>query len=116
MNSDNARGAGTLTLEIHDRVELHRHYMSFVDRGALFVPTQRVYQMADNVRFVLSVYLLPEPETITGDVVWLAGCGFGSGRRPGVGVRLSRQQASLKAQIEQVLMDMLWSDYPTLTM
>ena len=102
--------------KISDRVELYRHYMSFVDQGGLFVPTADTYQLGDNVRFVLSIYLLTEPEPITGDVVWLSYCGFGSNRRSGVGVRLSRQQASLKRQIEQVLMDMQWSDYPTLTM
>ena len=116
MNNDNECEAETLTLEIHDRLELHRHYMSFVDRGALFVPTKRIYQLADSVGFLLSVYLLSEPELITGDVVWLTCCGFGSSRQSGVGVRLSRQQANLKRQIEQVLIDLLWSDYPTLTM
>jgi len=116
MGSDYERRSGDLSLKISDRVELHRHYMPFVDKGGLFVPTADTYQLGDNVRVVLSVYLLTEPEPINGDVVWVACCGFGGIRRSGVGVRLSRQQANLKRQIEQVLIDMLWSDYPTLTM
>ena len=116
MDSDYKCRSGDLSLKISDRVELHRHYMPFVDKGALFVPTRGSYQLGDNVRVVLSVYLFTEPQPITGHVVWLACCGFGSARRPGVGVRFPRQQANLKRQIEQVLMDMLWSDYPTFTM
>lgn len=116
MDSDYESRSGDLLLKISDRVELHRHYMPFVDQGGLFVPTADTYQLGDNVRVVVSIYLLTEPELITGDVVWVVGCSFGSTRRPGVGVRLSRQQANLKRQIEQLLIDMLWSDYPTLTM
>ncbi len=116
MGSNYECRSGDLSLKISDRVELHRHYMPFVDQGGLFVPTANTYQLGDNVRVVLSAYLLTEPELITGGVVWVACCGFGSTRRSGVGVRLSRQQASLKRQIEQLLIDMLWSDYPTLTM
>ena len=116
MGSDDKCRSGDLSLEISDRVELHRHYMPFVDKGALFVPTRGAYQLGDTVRVVLSAYLFTKPEAITGDVVWTSCCSFGSARRSGVGVRLSRQYVNLKRQIEQVLIDMLWSDYPTLTM
>ena len=116
MGSDYEHRSGDLSLKISDRVKLHRHYMPFVNKGALFVPTRTVFQLGDNVHLVLSAYLLTEQEPITGEVVWVACCDFGSARRPGVGVRFSRQQANLKRKIEQELVDMLWSDYPTLTM
>lgn len=116
MDSDDESRDGRLTLEIRDKMSLYSHYMPFVEGGALFVPTQSGYQLGDKLSFVLSVYLLAEPVPITGVVIWVASCGFGSVMRSGVGVQFTGQQTNLKRQIEQTLADMLWSDRPTLTM
>ena len=35
--------AGILALEIKDEAELYEHYMSFVQGGAIFVPTKKVH-------------------------------------------------------------------------
>ena len=43
--------SGILALEIHDERELYEHYMSFVQGGALFVPTKRSHELGDEIFF-----------------------------------------------------------------
>ena len=116
MDSDDRGGQDIVRLAIRDKMSIYSHYMPFVEGGALFVPTQGVYQLGDKLSVELSVYLRAKPLLITGVVVWVTNCTFGSVRQSGVGVQFTRQQSDLRVQIEQALADMLLSDQPTLTL
>lgn len=107
---------GILALEIKDDAELYEHYMSFVEGGALFVPTKKNHELGDDIFFLLSIYLHSEPIPMTGTVVWVAHRGSGSPKREGVGVQFTADQAELKIQIEQALTGKVTSHHPTLTM
>ena len=116
MDSDDRGGNDIVRLAIRDKMSLYSHYMPFVEGGALFVPTQGVYQLGDKLSFELSVYLCAKPLLIVGVVIWVANCSINSTGQSGVGVQFTRQQSDLRGQIEQALTGMLWSDHPTLTM
>jgi type IV pilus assembly protein PilZ len=107
---------GVLALEIKDEAELYEHYMSFVQGGAIFVPTKKAHELGDDIFFLLSIYLRPDPIPMTGQVVWVMHKGSGSSNKEGVGVQFTDEQAELKIQIEQALTVMVSSHHPTLTM
>jgi type IV pilus assembly protein PilZ len=107
---------GILALDIKDEAELYEHYMSFVQGGALFVPTRKSHELGDDIFFLLSIYLRSEPLPMTGKVVWVTHKGSGSSKKEGVGVQFTDEQAELKIQIEQALTGMVNSPHPTLTM
>ena len=48
---------GILALEIKDESELYEHYMSFVQGGAIFVPTKKAHELGVDIFFLLSIYL-----------------------------------------------------------
>jgi type IV pilus assembly protein PilZ len=106
---------GVLALEIKDEAELYEHYMSFVQGGAIFVPTKKAHELGDDIFFLLSIYLRPDPIPMTGQVVWVMHKGSGSSNKEGVGVQFTDEQAELKIQIEQALTVMVSSHHPTLT-
>tara|TARA_B110000503_G_scaffold143494_1_gene245286 strand:+ start:2999 stop:3343 length:345 start_codon:yes stop_codon:yes gene_type:complete len=108
--------SGILAIEINDENTLYQHYMSFVQGGGLFVPTEKTYDLGDELFFLLSIYLRPDPIPMTGKVVWVAHKGSGSAKKEGVGVQLSEEYADLKVDIEQALTGTLHSHKPTLTM
>lgn len=107
---------GVLALEIKDERELYEHYMSFVQGGALFVPTKKSHELDDDIFFLLSIYLRREPIPMTGKVVWVIHKGSGSAKKEGVGAQFTDDQAELKTEIEQALTGMVHSQHPTLTM
>ena len=106
---------GVLALEIKDEAELYEHYMSFVQGGAIFVPTKKAHELGDDIFFLLSIYLRPDPIPMTGQVVWVMHKGSGSSNKEGVGVQFTDEQAELNIQIEQALTVMVSSHHPTLT-
>ena len=116
-NSDFTGGkVGVLVLEIKDEAELYKHYMSFVQGGAIFVPTKKAHELGDDIFFLLSIYLCIDPIAMTGKVVWVTHKGSVSSNKEGVGVQFTDEQAELKIQIEQALTGKVNSHHPTLTM
>lgn len=103
-----------LTLHLKNETELYAHYMSFVQGGAIFVPTKISRELGDNFFFVLSTYLQVDPIPISGAVVWITQMGSSSSKKEGVGVQFTGEQAALKMQIEQALTGTA-NYHPTLT-
>ena len=107
---------GILSVEIKTEDALYEHYMPFVQGGGVFVPTKKNYELGDDIFFLLSIYLRPEPIPMTGKVVWVTHKGSASFKQEGVGVQLSPEQEDLKVDIEQALPGTVHSHKPTLTM
>ena len=53
---------GILSLKISDQNMLYHSYMPFLKNGGLFIPTNKDYQMGEEVFILLS--LMDEPEKI----------------------------------------------------
>lgn len=109
-------GQGILSLSIKDAIGLHAAYMPYVENGGLFVPTNKKYQIGDEVFILLSLMDEVEKIPISGKVIWLTPKGAQGNRSAGIGVQFSDQEGSLIGKIETYLVGMLESERPTHTM
>jgi len=107
---------GILSLTIKDKAVLYSAYMSFLDHGGLFVPTNKAYEIGDEVFMLLTLMDESEKIPISGRVVWVTPRGAQGNRTAGIGVQFSEQDATANNKIENYLAGSLTSDRPTHTM
>ena len=107
---------GILSLTIKDKAVLYSAYMPFLTNGGLFVPTNKPYDIGDEVFMLLTLMDEPEKIPIAGKVVWVTPWGAQGNRTAGIGVQFSAQDAAANAKIETHLAGSLSSDRPTHTM
>jgi len=108
---------GVIAFSITDRGALYSSYMSFVQNGAVFVPTSRNYEMGDNVFMLLKIMDDTVPLPVSGKVVWVTPAGAQGNKSSGIGVQFSDDDnGSTKSNIEQHLAAALQGERPTQTM
>jgi type IV pilus assembly protein PilZ len=107
---------GILSLTIKDKAVLYSAYMPFLQYGGLFVPTNKTYDIGDEVFMLLTLMDEPEKIPIAGKVVWVTPRGAQGNRTAGIGVQFSEQDANANSKIENHLAGSLTSDRPTHTM
>lgn len=106
-----------LSLSIRDVGELYSAYMPFIRHGGLFIPTQRHYQLGDEIMMLL--HLMDENERIpvVGNVIWITPRQAESQRAQGVGIQFDEQESkALKARIVCYLIDSIDMQRPTQTL
>lgn len=114
MSEENKRGI--LSLTIKDRAVLHAAYMPFVRNGGLFVPTNKRYELGEEVFILLALMDEPEKIPINGTVVWITPKGAQGNRQAGIGVQFYEADFAAATKIEEHLGTGLVSDRPTHTM
>jgi len=62
---------GIVTCHIEDVATLYASYLSFVSNGALFVPSNRVQQLGDEVFIAVTLPNSSERLPMNGKVVWI---------------------------------------------
>ena len=107
---------GVLTVTIQDKSVLHGAYMSFLQNGGLFVPTDRSYRLGDEIFMLLTLMDEPEKLPIAGKVVWLTPQGAQGNRQAGIGVEFSDHDVGINAKIENYLGGALSSERVTHTL
>ncbi len=108
---------GIVAFSITDRGALYTSYMSFVQNGAVFVPTPRQYELGDNVFMLLKLMDDTVPLPINGSVVWVTPAGAQGNKTPGIGVQFSDEDnGSTKSSIEHHLAAAIKGERPTHTM
>ena len=107
---------GILSLTIKDKAVLYSAYMPFLKNGGLFVPTNKAYDIDDEVFMLLTLMDEGEKMPISGRVIWVTPRGAQGNRTAGIGVQFSEQDAAANAKIENHLAGSLTSDRPTHTM
>jgi len=107
---------GILSLTIKDKAVLYSAYMPFLQYGGLFVPTNKTYDIGDEVFMLLTLMDEPEKIPIAGKVVWVTPRGAQGNRTAGIGVQFSEQDSNANSKIENHLAGSLSSDRPTHTM
>ena len=109
---------GVLSLNIREKAALYAAYMPFLKGGGIFIPTNRQYQLGEEVFMLLSLMDDPQRIAVQGKVVWLTPEGVQGNRTQGIGVQFTNDEtgASARAQIEKILGEMLASNRPTHTM
>ncbi|WP_133492958.1 PilZ domain-containing protein [Alcanivorax sp. 24] len=108
--------SGILSLSIKDKAALYAAYMPFIGNGGLFVPTEKAYQLGEEIFLLLNIMDEPEKIPVAGRVVWITPRGAQGNRSAGIGVQFSDQDDTARRTIENHLAGSLQSDRPTHTM
>lgn len=108
---------GVMSLTIRDKATLHACYMPFLKNGGLFIPTDQVFELGDEVFLLLNLMDEAQRYSVTGKVVWINPKAT-SGQRPaGVGIQFKGIEGEkLQAKIEVYLQDFANPDAPVHTM
>ncbi len=120
--SDSARQqagrAGMLSLAIKERSALFAAYMPHIKGGGLFIPTNRPYQMGDQVYMLLTLMDETNKLPVSGKVVWITPSGAQGNRQQGIGVQFDESEGavSVRHKIEGILGNAMKSTRLTHTM
>jgi len=108
---------GILSLTIKDKNALYAAYMQFVKNGGLFIPTNKKYQLNDEVFMLLSLMEEAERLPVAGKIIWITPVGAEANRAAGIGVQFSDQDGGqVRNKIEGYLGGSLNSERQTHTM
>ena len=105
-------------LSVHMRTDdvLHAAYMPFIERGAIFVPSEASHRLGDEVLVMLQLPDDAAPFPVAGTIVWITPPGAGEGRAAGIGVQFDARDANARRRIEARLAGFVGSDRPTQTL
>lgn len=109
-------GHGILSLTIRDKAVLYAAYMPFIQYGGLFIPTNKHYQIGNEVFMLLKLMEEPEKLPVAGKVVWVTPPRAQGARVRGIGVQFSDPDAAVKTRIENILAGQLDSNHATNTL
>lgn len=106
-----------LKCHFKSKPELYAAYMPFIKDGALFIATNREFNLGENVGLILTLMEEPEKYTIVGKVIWLTPVGAQAGMRAGIGVQFLNEEAKdVRKKIETYLAGMMNSELRTNTL
>jgi type IV pilus assembly protein PilZ len=108
--------SGIVSLSIKDKAALYSAYMPFISHGGLFIPTDKNYQLGEEIFLLLNIMDEPDKIPVAGKVVWITPQGAQGNRSAGIGVQFSDQDDTARRTIENHLAGSLQSDRPTHTM
>jgi type IV pilus assembly protein PilZ len=108
---------GVMSLAIRDKNTLFAAYMPFLKNGGIFIPTDKPFELGDEVFLLLSLMDDPERYPVTGKVVWITPKAALGNRPMGIGIQFGGNEGNLvQKKIETHLAGALKSDRPTNTM
>lgn len=108
--------SGILSLTIKDKSVLYAAYMPFIIDGGLFIPTNKQYQLSDEVFMLLKLMDEPEKIPVAGKVIWVTPKGAQGNKVAGIGVQFTGDDNIARNKIETFLAGALKSDRLTHTM
>ena len=110
---------GILSLKISDDNLLYHAYMPFLKNGGLFIPTNKIYQLGEEVFILLTLMTEADKIPVAGNITWITPKGAQNNQAAGIGVHFSEMDgaaSAVKNKIENYLAEKLTSDKPTHTM
>jgi len=107
-----------MSLNVANVSALYAAYMPFLQRGGVFVPTTKHYDLGDEVFLLLQLPDEPERFSVSGTVVWITPRGVPGNRSQGIGVHFAESETSqqLRVRIERKLGALLGSGRTTHTL
>src|SRR5579864_9630701 len=87
-----------LSLSIKEKAALYAAFMPFIKNGGIFVPTNRPYQLGDDVYLILTLLEDPTRIPVAGKVVWISPSGGGASKTPGIGVHFPSDESGVVAR------------------
>ena len=110
---------GILSLKITDENLLYHAYMPFLKNGGLFIPTNKIYQLGEEIFILLTLMNEADKIPVAGSIAWITPKGAQNNQAAGIGVHFSDMEGAaivVKSKIENFLAEKLNSDKPTHTM
>jgi len=109
---------GVLSLSIKEKSALYAAYMPYLKYGGIFIPTNKIYRIGDEVFMLLTLMTDPSKLPVAGRVVWITPAGAQGGKTQGIGVEFAANESGNAARnkIEGLLGGSLKSTRPTHTM
>jgi type IV pilus assembly protein PilZ len=106
-----------LELRIHDETILYMSYLPFLQHGGLFIPTEKKYQLGDEVFVLLTLFNDADKIPVAGKIAWINPKGCPGNRPAGIGVHFGElDKGATREKIEKIIAQYLKSDKPTYTM
>ena len=106
-----------LSLSIKDKSALYAAYMPFLENGGVFVPSEQVFELGEEVFMLVNLVDDDEKIPLSGRVVWITPKGAQNNKTAGVGVQFnSLDKGATKDKIEKLLAGALSSDRKNHTM
>jgi type IV pilus assembly protein PilZ len=103
-------------VNFEDKNALFRAYMPYITHGGLFIKTDKILKLGDEVFLLIKLIDEPEKFTVAGKVIWITPINAQSGQVAGIGVQLDAEATVLRAKIETYLAGALNADRATDTM
>lgn len=106
-----------LSFVIKDKQALYSAYMPFVKNGGLFIPTNKRYQLGEELFLLLQLMDEKDRIPVAGKIIWITPVGAEGNRSVGVGIQFSdTDKGDARRKIEEYLAGGLEADRPTHTM
>lgn len=106
-----------INLRLQDKNALYQAYMPAVKNGAVFVATDKLYQLGDEVFLLLNLMDEDEKLAVAGNVIWLTPQDANNNKAAGIGIQFSdSDKGSTRKKIETYLATELNSEKTTLTL
>ncbi len=107
MAEDNKAHArpSVLSLAIKEKAALYASYMPYLKNGGLFVPTNKPYNLGDDVYLLVTLMEDPTKIPIAGKVAWITPGNTHNGKAQGIGVQFPNDDGGENARrlIENLL-------------
>ena len=116
MTANLGARSGILSLTIKDKSVLYAAYMPFIKEGGLFIPTNKQYQLGDEVFMLLKLMDEAEKIPVAGKVIWVTPKGAQGNKVAGIGVQFTGDESMARDKIVTYLAGALKSDRITHTM
>ena len=109
-----------LQLRLESKPVIYASYMSFLEYGGVFLPTDDKFDMGEEILLVLELVGLGKTEKIfiKTNVCWINANPSASGRPKGIGLAFGSDESGLKAKtiFENILSGLLHNERPTYTL
>ncbi len=106
-----------LSLNIKDKSALYAAYMPFLENGGIFIPSEKSFELGEEVFMLVNLVDDNEKMPLSGKVVWITPKGAQNNKTAGVGVQFnSLDKGATKNKIEKFLAGALSSDRKNHTM
>jgi len=106
-----------IQLSIKEKSALYAAYIPAFADGGIFIPTNREYQLGDDVYVLLTLPDDIQRYPVAGKVAWITPAKAVGGRTQGVGIMFPNDDKTrqLRLKIEEILGAQMSSDRPTQT-
>ena len=117
LNMPSPSRPSVLSLSIKEKSALFSAYMPFLKNGGIFVPTNKSYNLGEEIYLILTLLDDPSKYPIAGKVAWVTPAGAGNNKSQGIGVHFPSDESGIRVRlrVEEVLGSSIRSNRATHT-